>query len=196
MLRWRVMAGVKQNWRTSCILMFSTTYSLSLTPLSPSDLLCSSLKHPLHLHISIRVMVRLLCVIRVENNINNNNKNNSSLWSREERRRKVFDIYIKEIRWSRLCFHCVHAKVVSDPARVVLTLGASLMAQGELQDMFSRMGSQTLQPPKACHGLKLWPSIDIDFLSPSVCTCESACVCFSLGVEKCLGNKNVWHNNH
>lgn len=57
-------------------------------PPSPSDLLCSSLKHPLHLHISIRVMVRLLCVIRVENNINNNNKHNSSLWSREERRKK------------------------------------------------------------------------------------------------------------
>lgn len=67
------------------------TYSLSLTPLSLSDLHCSSLKHPLHLHISIRVMVRLLCAIRVENNINNNNKNNSSLWSGEERRRKVFD---------------------------------------------------------------------------------------------------------
>lgn len=80
-----------RSWSTSCVLMFSATYSLSLTPLSPSDLLCSSLKHPLHLHISIRVMVRLLCVIRVENNINNNNKNNSSLWSREERRKKVFD---------------------------------------------------------------------------------------------------------
>lgn len=78
-------------WSTSCVLMFSATYSLSLTPLSSSDVLCSSLKHPLHLRISIRVMVRLLCVIRVENNINNNNKNNSSLWSREERRRKVFD---------------------------------------------------------------------------------------------------------
>lgn len=80
-----------RSWSTSCVLMFSATYSLSVTPRSPSDLLCSSLKHPLHLHISIRVMVRLLCVVRVENNINNNNKNNSSLWSREERRRKVFD---------------------------------------------------------------------------------------------------------
>lgn len=93
-----LLAGVERSrliksrsWSTSCVLMFSVTYSLSLTPLSPSDLLCSSLKHPLHLHISIRVMVRLLCVIRVENNINNNNKNNSSLWSREERRKKVFD---------------------------------------------------------------------------------------------------------
>lgn len=80
-----------RSWSSICVLMFGATYSLSLTPLSSSDLLCGSLKHPLHLHISIRVMVRLLCVIRVENNINNNNKNNSSLWSGEESRRKVFD---------------------------------------------------------------------------------------------------------
>lgn len=85
-----------------CVLMFSVTYSRSVTPLSPSDLLLGSLKHPLHLHISIRVMVRLLCVIRVKNNINNNNKNNGSLWSRslimyikerETLKRAVFSLY-------------------------------------------------------------------------------------------------------
>lgn len=73
----------RARWSTSCVLMFGATYSLSLTLLSSSDVLCSSLKHPLHLRISIRVMVRLLCVIRLQKNINNNNKNNSSLWSAE-----------------------------------------------------------------------------------------------------------------
>ena len=124
----QLLAGVERSWlvkitSTRCVLMFSATYSLSVTPMSPSDLLFSSLKHPLHLHISIRVMVRLLCVIRVENNINNNNKNNSSLWSREERREKrSLIMYIKARCWSGLCFHCVHAKVVSDPAHAVLAL--------------------------------------------------------------------------
>lgn len=73
----------RASWSTRCVLMFGATHSLSLTLLSSSDVLCSSLKHPLHLRISIRVMVRLLCVIRLQNNINNNNKNNSSLWSEE-----------------------------------------------------------------------------------------------------------------
>lgn len=33
------------------------------------------------------------------------------------------------------------------------------------------MGSQTLQPTKACHGFKLWPSIHFDSLSPAVHEC-------------------------
>lgn len=69
-------------------------------------------------------------------------------------------MHIKERCWSRLCFHCVHAKVASDLARVALALGSRLMAGGELlglQDMFPRMGSQTLQPTKACHRLNSSP---------------------------------------
>lgn len=92
-------------------------------------------------------------------------------------------MHIKERRWSRLCFCCVHAKVVSDPVRVVLALGAGLMTQGELLgllDISSRMGSQT---PKPCYRLKLRLLTDVDFLSLPLCAYESACF-ESLGLQK------------
>lgn len=115
-------------------------------------------------------MVRLLCVIRVENNINNNNKNNSSLWSKEERRRKVFERTSKR-RWSGLCFYCLHAKVVSHPARVVLALGVSRVVRVSswgCRTVFSRTGSQTPQPTSTWYRLELKPLTDL-----SSCACAN-----------------------
>lgn len=85
----------------------------------------------------------------------------------------------------------MHAKVASDLARVALALGSRLMAGGELlglQDMFPRMGSQTLQPTKACHQLNLSPPRLT--LTPSLCQCTHAraLVCI-------LESKNVCSSN-
>lgn len=105
------LAGVERSRPVSSrrILMFGATYSLSVTPPSPSDLLFSSLKLPLHLHISIGVMVRLLCVIRAENNINNNNKKTIVAFGPGRRggKKRSLIMCIKERCWSRLGFSTV-----------------------------------------------------------------------------------------
>jgi len=82
-------------------------------------------------------------------------------------------MHIKGRCCSRLCFHGSHTKVVSDP-------------RGELpglQDTSSRMGSQALQPTKACHGFKSWSSIDIDFLFLLAHLRECSCVLASGNVR-------------
>lgn len=163
--------------------MFSATYSLSLTLLSSSDVLCSSLKHPLHLRISIRVMVRLLCVIRLQKISITTTKTIVAFGPRSRGGERSLIMDFKERCWSRLCFRCLHAKVASDLAQVVLVSGAGVMAGGELlglQDTFPRMGRQKLQVPES--QVKI-VTIDWHRSPPAVSSRVRWCFCVSQNLQ-------------